>query len=79
MVSGWWSDVAMGRAMTEGGGTSSRAEAQGLGQRCDVGKGLWGAGMKSEAKINKKRRWMGAKSDKIHKCAINKVKNKKAQ
>ena len=53
MVSGWWSDVAMGRAMTEGGGASSRAEAQGLGQKCNVSECLWGAGMKSEVKIKK--------------------------
>ena len=63
--------------MTEGGGASSRAEAQGLGPKCDVGECLWGAGMKSEVKINKKRWRKGAESSKIHKCAINEVKNKK--
>jgi len=29
MVPGWWSDVMMDTAMTEGGGTSPRMEAQG--------------------------------------------------
>ena len=65
-----------GLAMTEGSGVSSRAEAQGLGPKCDVGKCLWVAGMKSEAKINKKRWRKGAESGKIHKCTINEVKNK---